>query len=197
MKHRTFCHHRGRAPVAADARRFMDTVPAYIALALSFVGSVWCWRRIWRSNDLLSFKISLALIAVVPFLGPFFYLFADMPPRRPRNFGNERQTAKKPSAFLQRWNEREHIYLGWASFTFWTLATTAYWMNDWTPGNIHETLFRVGHYTDVDVLFFSLLIGAVLTFGAALRAKVILVRKLRETSNLLLQPTGQKRPTAE
>jgi hypothetical protein len=70
-------------------------------------------------------------------------------------------------------------------------------MNDWRPGKIREALFDLGFYTDVDVIFFSLLVGAVLTFGAALRAKAILVRKLREASNLLLHPAGRTRPAAE
>jgi hypothetical protein len=70
-------------------------------------------------------------------------------------------------------------------------------MNGWRPGTIREAMFNLGFYTDVDVIFFSLLVGAVLTFGAALRAKATLVRKLREASNLLLQPTGQTRPAVE
>ena len=175
----------------------MNTPSAYIALALSIVASAWCWRRIWRSGDFLSFKVALTLIAAIPLIGPFFYLFAEMPPRQPRANGKEKGKAERPSAFLRHWNEREHIYLGWASAIFWALAVLAYWMNDWSPGQIHYAPWVWGNYTDVDVLFFSLLIGAVLTFAAALRAKVILVRHLRETSHLLLQPTGQKRPAAE
>jgi hypothetical protein len=173
----------------------MNTIPAYIALAISAIGTVWCWRRIWRSNDPLFFKIPFAIISALPFFGPFIYLFVDMPAGRPRDPRHGRQSLAKPSAFLKHWNEREHVYLGWASFIFWMLAILAYWMNDWSPGRIIEG--RFGTYTEVDVLFFSLLIGAVLTFGAALRAKVILTRQLREASNFLLHPTGQKRPAAE
>jgi hypothetical protein len=136
------------------------------------------------------FKASLAVIAAIPFVGPFFYLFADMPPRHRGERKPQRQPPAKQSAFLRRWNEREHLYLGWASLVFWMLAVLAYWMNGWTPGRI--IFGRLGTYTEVDVLFFALLIGAVLTFGAALRAKVILVRKLREASNLMLPPTGEK-----
>src|SRR5258706_4407288 len=174
----------------------MDTIPAYVALALSYTGTVWCWRRIWRSNDLLFFKISLALIAALPLLGPLLYLFADLPPRYRSAPGNA-SSHQKRSAFLRHWNEREHVYLGWASFIFWALAVLAYWMNDWKPGQIHEAMFNLGFYTDVDVIFFSLLIGAVLTFGAALRAKLILARRLREASRFLVQPTGEKRPAVD
>jgi hypothetical protein len=152
----------------------MSGLPTYIALVVSLAASLWCWRRIWRSEDWLFFKITVAVMAAIPFLGPFLYLFVDMPPRRPRYF-NERA---KPSAFLKHWNEREHVYLGWASFVFWSLAVLAYWMNDWSPGRIIGG--RHGTYTEVDVLFFSLLVGAVLTFGAALRAKVMLTRQLRQ-----------------
>jgi uncharacterized protein YcsI (UPF0317 family) len=59
-------------------------------------------------------------------------------------------------------------------------------MNDWSPGDIHAAPFNLGHYTDVDVLFFALLIGAVLTFGAALRAKAFLMRQQKEASNSAL-----------
>ena len=169
----------------------MDVIATYIILVLSLTGTALCWRRVWQSEDSRFFKISLALIAAVPFLGPILYVFVDMPPRHPRATYGGRQSPAKRSAFLQRWNDREHIYLGWASFVFWTLAVIAYWMNDWKPGRIHDWHLR--SYTDVDVIFFSLLVGAVLTFGAALRAKVIIVRRMRETSNFLLQPTGQKR----
>ncbi len=96
---------------------------------------------------------------------------------------------------MKRWNEREHVYLGWASVIFWSLAVLAYWMNGWSPGEIHYHPWLWAHYTDVDVIFFSLLIGAVLTFGAAVRAKIILERRIREASNYLLQSTGHKPAT--
>jgi hypothetical protein len=167
----------------------------YVAIIVSFMASVWCWWRIWRSDDPTVFKAIFAVMAALPFLGPFLYLFADMPPRHKREPVNVRRAPKRISPFLRRWDEREHIYLGWASVIFWGLAALAYWMNDWRPGRF--IWGRFGTYTEVDVLFFSLLIVAVLTFGAAVRAKVIVVRKLREASNYLLQPTGQNRPAAE
>jgi len=46
-------------------------------------------------------------------------------------------------------------------------------------------------------IYLGCAVGAVLTFRAALRAKAILVRKLRQASNLLLHPTGRTRPAAE
>jgi hypothetical protein len=170
---------------------------SYVAIALSLVASTWCWWRIWRSGHSLVFKAILTLIAALPVVGPFLYLFIDMPPRHHPVPQGVRRAPAKESLVLRRWNEKEHIYLGWASFVFWALAVLAYWMNGWSPGRIHAAPFNLGHYTDVDIIFHALLIGAVLTFGAALRAKVVLARKLKEASNLLLQPTGQKQPAAE
>jgi hypothetical protein len=51
-------------------------------------------------------------------------------------------------------------------------------MNNWSPGRIIQG--RFGAFTEIDALLFSLLIGAVLTFGLAVRAKVLLVRKLAD-----------------
>jgi hypothetical protein len=153
----------------------------YVAIIVSFFASVWCWYRIWRSDDPVVFKAIFTVMAVLPFVGPFLYLFADMPPRRRRMPVISRPSPKRISPFLKRWNEREHIYLAWASVVFWALAALAYWINDWRPGRV--IWGRFGTYTEVDVLFFSLLIAAVLTFGAAVRAKVVLVRALREASN--------------
>ena len=159
----------------------MNAATTYIAIILSVVASTWCWWRIWRSEDSLVFKVIFAVIASIPLLGPFLYLFADMPPRNVAARRAKHQQVKAPSAFLRRWNEREHVYLGWASVVFWGLAVVAYWMNNWSPGRIIEG--RFGTYTEVDVLFFALLVGAVLTFGAALRAKILMVRMMREASN--------------
>ncbi len=169
----------------------------YVVIAVSLVLSTCCWWFILRTNDGPLLKAFFAIIAAVPFVGPFVYLathgYTSPRPAQDR----KHQAPERQSAFLRHWNEREHIYLGCASFVFWTLAVVAYWMNDWRPGTIREAMWNLGFYTYVDVIFFSLLVGAVLTFGAALRAKVIFVRKLREASNFILQPTGQTRPAAE
>src|SRR5262245_44808900 len=126
----------------------MDNFGIYAALGLSISVTIWCWRRIWRSSDLLFFKISFAVMAAIPFVGPFLYLFADMPPRHPPAPREERQSSRESSAILRRWNEREHVYLGWASFVFWALAVVAYWMNDWHPGEIHtHPIAYLGSYT--------------------------------------------------
>jgi hypothetical protein len=163
----------------------MSGPATYLVIILSMVASTWCWWRIWRSDDPAFFKVALTIVVALPILGPFFYLFADMPPRH-RETPQRKSGPRRPqSAFLKRWNEREHVYLGWASLVFWALGGAAYWMNDWHPGRIIEG--RFGTYTTVDVLFFSLLIGAVLTFAAALRAKVLLMRELKEA--LTSQPT--------
>jgi hypothetical protein len=140
-------------------------------------------------------KVVLVLIAAVPVIGPVLYLFVHTPGRAPRRLSENDEMPSKSRAVLNHWNEREHVYLGWASFIFWVLAVVAYWINDWTPGYILDG--PVGSYTEVDAIFFSLLLVAILTFGAALRAKVILDRRLREASNYLLQAPGQGRPAPE
>jgi len=175
----------------------MSAPATYVLIIVSMVASVWCWWRVWRSDDPAIFKVVLTLIAGLPFIGPFFYLFIGMPPRHRRLPERKHIRPVQQSAFMKRWNEREHIYLGWASVIFWALAVVAYWMNDWTHGRVHYMPWLWANYTDVDIIFFSLLIGAVLTFGAAVRAKVILERRIRQASNYLLQSTGQKQPATE
>lgn len=123
------------------------------------------------------------------------YFFVHVPPRASRPLSDINTRTGKPSRLLRQFNEREHVYLAWASGIFWILAIVAYWLNDWTPGYIIDG--PLGSYTRVDAIFFSLLVVAVLTFGAALRAKVILDRKLKEASNYLLQATVQKRTAPE
>lgn len=168
-----------------------DDALLFLLLVLSYVGTVWCWRRIARSRDPRFFKIAFAMIAAIPLFGPFLYLFVDMPPRVRHTpvYGKRR----KPSALLRRWNEREHVYLAWTSVVFWSLAAVAYWMNDWVPGDIHASAFSLGHYTDVDVIFYALLVGAVLTFGAAVRVKVLLARELKEMSDAGAREPGAVR----
>ncbi|MBF5002656.1 hypothetical protein [Diaphorobacter caeni] len=56
-----------------------------VALLLSFVVTLLCWRRIWRTEDHWAFKTFGVLMAAIPFVGPLFYLFTCMPPRRPRS----------------------------------------------------------------------------------------------------------------
>lgn len=150
-----------------------------VAIIVALVASTFCWWHIRRSGDPFLVKFVLALIVAVPFLGALIYVLVQLPPRRrplpPPEGAN-------PSAYVIRWHAREHIYLGWASAVFWGLALLAYWMNDWSPGPIIEG--RFGSYTQVDVLFQALLIAAVLTFGLAVRAKVILERALMGTYTL-------------
>jgi hypothetical protein len=144
----------------------------YLVMAVSMTLTVFCWWAIRHSGHGLLLKISLTFLAAIPFVGPFIYLFSHKP----------LPPAAKESAVLKRWNEREHIYLGAASLVFWSLAVLAYWMNDWQPGAIRQAPFNLGFHTDVDRIFFALLIGAVITFALAIRAKAILLRKLREAS---------------
>jgi len=152
---------------------------SYVAIIVAGVASTFCWWHIRRSGDAFLIKFVLALIAAVPFLGAVIYVLVQLPPRRRPEPPPEGMDPKKPSPFVLRWHAREPVYLGCASAVFWGLAALAYWMNDWKAGAIHYFPWGWGHFTDVDVLFHALLIGAVLTFGLAVRAKVILERELR------------------
>ena len=154
---------------------------SYVAIVVALVASVGCWWHIRRSGDPFLIKFVLALIVAVPFLGALIYVLVQLPPRRrPEPLPEGRD----PSAFVVRWHEREHVYLGWASAVFWGCAGLAYWMNDWSPGPMYYSQWTWGHFTRVDMLFWSLLVGAILTFGLALRAKVILERALTSTYTL-------------
>lgn len=57
----------------------------WILLGLSFVGTALCWIRVIRSEDSAFFKIAGLLVSTIPFLGPFLFLFLDMPPRIPND----------------------------------------------------------------------------------------------------------------
>jgi hypothetical protein len=175
----------------------MDVLPSYFAIVIVVSMSAFCWWLIARSDNAAIVKVFLIFIAAIPIVGPAMYFLVHVPTRAPQRPESNDPRALRSWAFLKHWNDREHVYLGWASFIFWVLAVVAYWMNDWKPGRTHYISWLWASYTDVDVIFFALLIGAVLTFGAALRAKVILARHLREASNLLLQPTAEKRPATE
>jgi len=55
----------------------------WVLLGLSMVGTVLCWVRVFKSEDVVLFKVAGYVIAAIPFLGPFLFLFFDMPPRIP------------------------------------------------------------------------------------------------------------------
>jgi hypothetical protein len=62
-----------------------DSVWFWVLLGISIAGTVACWIRVLKSDDVLFFKVAGAVIAAIPFLGPNFFLFIDMPPRIPEN----------------------------------------------------------------------------------------------------------------
>jgi len=181
----------------------MGIASSYTLIAAATFASLWCWWLISRSGHSPALKLILTLLAAIPIVGPLLYLFVGMPPRRhaSRTPGDTKPNVHRihgaESAFLRTWNAREHVYLGWASVVLWALAILVYWMSGWSPGRVHAAPFNLGHFTDVDVIFHALLIGAVLTLGAAYRAKAALSKALENASNLLLQPTGKDLPAAE
>lgn len=158
----------------------METFATIATLAISIALTAFSWRRILRSNDYRFFKIAFCAITIVPFMGPAFYFFVDTPPRHIRQAQRTKVKAaveRAPSRVLQRWNEREHIYLTWAGLVFVSLAILSWYINDWSPGRIY--FGALGAFTDVDAIFFSLLLLAVFAFGGAIRAKVWIERELK------------------
>ena len=63
----------------------LQTYLPWVALSLSCVATVFCWRRIILSADPAFFKALLAIVAVIPFIGPFMYAFTNMPSSLPEN----------------------------------------------------------------------------------------------------------------
>src|SRR5689334_16716112 len=57
----------------------------WMLLSLSAVGTALCWLRVVKSDDFMLFKLVGFVIAAIPFLGPFLFLFLDMPPRMPED----------------------------------------------------------------------------------------------------------------
>ena len=57
----------------------------WILLVLSVMGTALCWVRILRSDDVAFFKVAGLIISAIPFIGPFVFLFLDMPPRIPED----------------------------------------------------------------------------------------------------------------
>jgi len=52
-----------------------------IGICISELLAIYLIFKLWKSNDLLFFKICFSAIALVPFLGPFFVLWgANFPP---------------------------------------------------------------------------------------------------------------------
>jgi hypothetical protein len=63
----------------------------WILLLLSLVGIALCWVRAIKSDDVLFFKVTGLVISAIPFLGPFLFLFLDMPPRIPEDAQAKRE----------------------------------------------------------------------------------------------------------
>ena len=63
----------------------MSTAWFWILLTVSLLGTVLCWVRVIRSDDLKVFKVAGFVISAIPFLGPLLFLFLDMPPRIPED----------------------------------------------------------------------------------------------------------------
>ena len=55
----------------------------WFLLSLSLIGTALCWIRVFKSEDSAFFKVAGLVISAIPFIGPVFFLFLDMPPRIP------------------------------------------------------------------------------------------------------------------
>ena len=63
----------------------------WVLLSLSLIGTGLCWVRVIKSDDLMLFKVVGLVISAIPFLGPFLFLFLDMPPRIPEEAQAKRE----------------------------------------------------------------------------------------------------------
>jgi hypothetical protein len=63
----------------------------WILLSLSLIGTSLCWARVIKSDDFAFFKVVGFIISAIPFLGPFLFLFLDMPPRMPEEAQAKRE----------------------------------------------------------------------------------------------------------
>jgi hypothetical protein len=63
----------------------------WILVVLSLVGTALCWVRVIKSDDVWFFKVAGLVISAIPFLGPFLFLFLDMPPRIPEDAQAKRE----------------------------------------------------------------------------------------------------------
>jgi hypothetical protein len=55
----------------------------WLLLTVSFAATVAIWIRVLRAEELWYFKAAGLVISAIPFVGPIFYLFIDMPPSLP------------------------------------------------------------------------------------------------------------------
>jgi len=61
----------------------MEEPSFWFIVGLSFIGTLLCWYRIFRSRAPWGWKVAGVLIAAIPLGGPFFFLILDMPSRIP------------------------------------------------------------------------------------------------------------------
>ena len=72
-----------------------------LLVALSEILSLWLIIVLWRSNDFLFFKITLTVLALVPFLGPLIaFWLRDFPSVKPRILQDRRW---RGADFYDRW----------------------------------------------------------------------------------------------
>jgi len=62
-----------------------------ICIGISELVAIYLIYRLWKSDDFLFFKISFSIISVIPFLGPFFVLWAGNFPARQHSAFQDRR----------------------------------------------------------------------------------------------------------
>jgi hypothetical protein len=90
----------------------------WIYIAISEALSIYLLTRLWRGADIVSLKILASLVVLVPFLGPFMYLFASdetrPQPASLQNRGSRGQYTQRAISLRPIWKrtinakQREH-----------------------------------------------------------------------------------------
>jgi hypothetical protein len=57
-------------------------IPVLLVLAVSVMASVYLWTVIFRSSDPMPMKVMMAIGVAIPVVGPLFWPFLSMPPRK-------------------------------------------------------------------------------------------------------------------
>ncbi len=72
-----------------------------IIIAISKLAAAYLIWHLWKSAEILFFKICYSIIALIPFFGPFFVVWiANMPPRQPAVFQDQH---RRQTDVFDRW----------------------------------------------------------------------------------------------
>lgn len=63
----------------------MDSPWFWLIIGLSYIGTLFCWRRVYLSRAPMVWKFAGVIVSAIPIGGPFFFLLIDAPPRVPQD----------------------------------------------------------------------------------------------------------------